>query len=89
MADIYEDETVQIHLNGYPLEISDHYEEPRKDRPGHASRGIKSGGYWFEALVDAPPLREGLNYIVVSPGKGCLGSAASTVENVQLWVRHK
>ena len=89
VADLYEDEEVEIRLNGHLVKITEHYAEPRKRVPGPGFPPPKGRGYWFEAIIDAPPLRQGLNYVLVSPGKGCLGSAASTVENVQLWVRHK
>ena len=85
---MYDDEGVQIRLNGHPVEIIDHYEEPRKEMRRHGTRVIKGGGYWFEVLVDTPPMWQGLNYAVVS-GKGGLAFPASSVENVQLWVRHK
>ena len=88
VSELLEEESVQIRINGCPVGIADRSREEREEGPYSGPYQVKGGGYWFEALPDAPPVRPGFNYVVVSPGEGCMGNAASYVENVQMWVRH-
>ena len=84
-----DEESVQIRLNSQPVTVINRYPESRQGEIGSRQGSIRAGGDWFEAAVDVPPLRQGMNQVVVSPGPGCVGSAASRVEYVQLWVRYK
>ena len=88
VSELLEEESVQIRINGCPVGIADRSREEREEGPYSGPYQVKGGGYWFEALPDAPPVRPGFNYVVVSPGEGCMGKAASYVEDVQMWVRH-
>ena len=87
VSELIAEESVQIALNGYPVEITDKRKEPREGTLRHGGHPITTGGWWFGAVVDAPPVRQGANYVVVRPGPGCMGSAASRVVDVRIWVR--
>ena len=41
------------------------------------------------AMVQAPPLRRGINQIVVLPGPNSIGRLSSTVTGLEVWVRYK
>ena len=43
----------------------------------------------FESLLAAPPLRRGVNEIVVLPGAGSIGRLTSTVTSTELSVRYR
>ncbi len=43
----------------------------------------------FEALLTAPPLQQGINEIVILPGRGSIGRLSSTVTGLELAVRYK
>ena len=43
----------------------------------------------FELLLEAPPLKQGLNEIVVLPGRNSIGRLASVVTGLDLWVRYR
>jgi len=43
----------------------------------------------FETLLHAPPLRQGINKIVILPGPNSIGRLASIVTGLELWVRYK
>jgi len=43
----------------------------------------------FQATVSAPPLKQGINQIVILPGPGCIGRFASAVTGLELSVRYK
>ena len=43
----------------------------------------------FEAVVGAPPLKQGINRIVILPGRKCLGRFSSAVSELELAVRYK
>ena len=88
VSELIEEESVQISLNGYPVEITDRRKEPNEKGYRHGGHPHAGGGYWFGAVVDAPPARQGINSIVVRPGPGCVGNAASRVEDVRIWVRY-
>jgi hypothetical protein len=88
VSQLHEEEWVQVWLNDERVEITERRKETREEGPVVGPYQLKGGGYWFEAVVGAPPVRQGANYVTVIPGPGCVGSAASHVENVQLWVRY-
>ncbi len=89
VSEMLEEESVCIKLNGTPVQITGHREEPRTE-PLHVGASVSPpGGWWFVADVDAPPARQGMNVVTVSPGPGSMGKAVSRVENVQLWVGYK
>ena len=48
----------------------------------------RTGDDQFDAAVQAPPLRRGINRVVVLPGPGCVGRTRSTVTSVALAVRY-
>ena len=88
VSELIEEESVQISLNGYPVEITDRRKEPNEKGYRHGGHPHPGGGYWFGAVLDAPPARQGVNYVVVRPGLGCVGNAASRIEDARIWVRY-
>jgi hypothetical protein len=85
VSQMLEEESVIIKLNGQVVPIVGR----REQTSDVAIRGLEPGGWWFEAVADAPPARQGINHVVVMPGPGCFGKAISRVQNVHLWVRYK
>ena len=88
VTEITEEQSVQISLNGYPVEITDRRKEPRETPLSHGGHPVRTGGWWFSAVVDAPPARRGTNYVLVRPGPGCVGSHQSRVVDARIWVRN-
>ena len=43
----------------------------------------------FEARLQAPPLKRGVNQIGILPGLKCIGRHSSQVTGLRLWVRYK
>lgn len=89
VTDLLEEETVRLALNDVPVLITNRTAESSTDGFTLGAVKIPGGGWWFEAIVDAPPLRQGLNHIRVSPGAGCVGNAATRIRDVQVWVRFR
>ncbi len=49
----------------------------------------RTGQDLFEVVLQTPPVQQGINQIIVLPGLGCIGRAASVVTGLELWVRYK
>lgn len=60
---------------------------PREEGFRHGGHPVKGGGWWFGAAVDSPPARQGVNYVLVRPGPGCMGKATSRIEDARIWVQ--
>jgi len=82
-------EGITIQVNGVPV-------APSKGKPFDEyddcfCREVRTvpAGCWFDVAVGAPPLHKGANEIVVAPGLTSVGSRASTVDRMQLWVRYR
>jgi hypothetical protein len=84
VSELLEEESVIIKLNGQTVPIVGR----RKQTSDTAMRGLEPGGWWFDAIADAPPARGGMNQVTVIPGPGCMGKAISRVQNVHLWVKY-
>jgi len=69
-----ESEGITIKVNGVPVPAAD-IERIAEDS--------------FEATVSAPPLRQGINHIVILPGPGSLGRLSSAVTWLELSVRYE
>ncbi len=74
VSNVDESEGVVIKINGTSVP-TENIEHPE-------------AGY-FEALLAAPPLRQGINEITVLPGRGSIGRLSSTVTGLELSVRYK
>jgi len=74
VSDMDESEGITIKVNGVPVPAAD-IERVAEDS--------------FEATVSAPPLRQGINHIVILPGPGSLGRLSSAVTWLELSVRYK
>ncbi len=72
--DVLSDERIAIHINGARIPDKD-IERADKDT--------------FVALVTAPPLKRGINRIVVLPGPNSVGALSATVDAVELAVDYK
>ncbi len=74
VSNVDESEGVVIKINGTSVP-TENIEHPE-------------AGY-FEALLTAPPLQQGINEIVILPGRGSIGRLSSTVTGLELAVRYK
>ncbi len=74
VSNMHEVEGINIKVNGTKVPVSD-IERVTAD--------------CFEALLTAPPLKRGINQIVILPGPGSTGRVSSTVTGLKLWVRYR
>lgn len=74
VADVHEVEGLRIRVNGERVS-------------SESIRRVDQDS--FEVLLQAPPVRQGINEIVILPGRKCIGRLASLVTEMELWVRYK
>ena len=53
-----------------------------------AQDAIEKTGDTFEAVLQAPLVKRGINHFEILPGPGCIGRLRSVVSDLQLWVRY-